>query len=360
MRDSTGSNRPISDAAGAVTAELRAARVLLDLVLDATGTYPYTAIIHADGRAEGVFSAAAYARLIGAPVPAGLQPDDAWRRRIHHEDRDALMADRAALRRGESQRLEYRIVAANGDAVWIVEHMAPRCVDGELLVDGILIDISVQRRLELRLRDALADARRGQEEAEARSLVDPLTLIPNRRHFEGALVEEFSRSCPGAQLGLLLIDVDHFKLVNDTCGHPTGDRVLVEIAGRLSDAVGSNVLVARWGGEEFCALAPGIRDEHDLRAVGETFRSAIEVEPIAFGDESARALGLTVSVGGALAEPGFTQSELIDTADRALYAAKRRGRNQVRLGSDLRADEAAASVEGRPRRSALALDILVR
>jgi diguanylate cyclase (GGDEF)-like protein len=357
--DPSGDDRT-GNRAEPIEAQLRAAEVLLGLVLDATGTYPYTAIIYADDRVEGVFSAAAYERLIGAPVPSGLQPDDAWRRRIHHEDRDALMADRDALRRGEPQRLEYRIVGADGEAVWIVEHMVPRSADGALLVDGILIDVSVQRRLELRLRDALAQAQRGQEEAEARSLVDPLTMIPNRRRFEEALVEEFARSNEGAQLGLLLIDVDHFKLVNDTHGHPTGDRVLVEIARRLSGAIGEKVLVARWGGEEFCALAAGVRDEHDLRAIGETIRSAIEVEPIALGADFPGTLPLTISVGGALAEAGATQNELIDIADRALYAAKLRGRNQVRLGSDLRAEEAAPDAQGRLRRSALAVDILAR
>jgi diguanylate cyclase (GGDEF)-like protein len=344
----------------AIEAQLRAAQMLLGLVLDATGTYPYTAIIFDDDRVEGVFSAAAYERLIGAPVPSGLQPDDAWRRRIHNEDRGALMADRAALRRGEPQRLEYRVVGADGEVVWIIEHMAPRSIESRLLVDGILIDVSVQRRLELRLRDALAHAQRGQEEAEARSLVDPLTTIPNRRRFEDALVEEFARSNEGAQLGLLLIDVDNFKLVNDTHGHPTGDRVLVEIARRLSGAIGEKVLIARWGGEEFCALATGVRDEHDLRAIAETIRAAIEAEPIALADDFPSTLPLTVSIGGALAEAGGTQSELIDMADRALYAAKRRGRNQVRLGSDLRADEAAPDAQGRHRRSALAVDILVR
>ena len=360
MRDLASSNGHTHAVDLTVAAQLRAAEVLLALVLEATGTYPYTAIIHDDGQAEGVFSAAGYERLIGARVPSGLQPDDAWRRRIHDEDRGALMADRAALRRGEPQRLEYRVVAADGGVVWIVEHMAPRYAAGVLLVDGILIDVTVQRRLELRLRDALSDAQRGQEEAEARSLVDPLTLIPNRRHFEERLEEEFAQSRAGAQLGLLLIDVDHFKLVNDTHGHPMGDRVLVEIARRLSGAIGDKVLVARWGGEEFCALAAGVRDEHDLRAIAETIRSAIEVEPIGVGGDLEGTLALTISVGGALVENGATQSELIDLADRALYAAKRRGRNQVRLGSDLRADEAAADANGRHRRSALAVDILVR
>jgi diguanylate cyclase (GGDEF)-like protein len=322
-----------------LAAKLQAAEVLLALVLDATGTYPYTAIIHADGRAEGVFSAAAYERLIGRRVPSDVEPDEAWRRSIHPHDRKALIADRAALRRGEPQRLEYRVVAADGQLVWVVEHMVPRWVEGELLVDGIIIDVSVQQRLEHRLRDALEDARRGMYEAEARSLVDPLTLIPNRRHFEHSLAHEIRRSRPGAHLGLLLIDVDKFKLVNDTHGHPTGDGVLVEIARRLTAAIGSGVVVARWGGEEFCAMATGVRDEHELRAIGERIRAAIDGEPIAFGPAGTPPLTLTVSVGGCLAESGITPSELMETADRALYAAKRRGRNQVRLGSDLRADE---------------------
>jgi diguanylate cyclase (GGDEF)-like protein len=335
----------------ALATELRAADRRLAQVLSATGTYPYTAIIYADGRAQGVFSAAAYERLIGAPVPSGLQPDEAWRSRIHPEDRDALTADREALRRGEPQRLAYRILAAGGEVVWVIEHMEPRWVDGVLLVDGILIDVSVQRRLEQRLREALADARRRMYEAQARSLVDPLTLIPNRRHFDDALTEEFPLSRDGARLGVLLIDVDHFKLVNDTYGHPVGDGVLVEIARRLSAAIAPGMLVARWGGEEFCAMAIGVRDEHDLRTIGETIRRAIEAEPIVVGDPPASTLALTVSVGGALADIDATPAELIERADRALYAAKRRGRNQVRLGGDLRSEEASSQQPARASHS---------
>jgi diguanylate cyclase (GGDEF)-like protein len=323
----------------ALSAQLRAAELLLSVVLNATGTYPYTAIIHPDGRAEGIFSAAAYERLIGGPVPSDLPADEAWRRTIHPEDRGALLADRAALRRGEPQRLEYRVVAADGAVVWVVEHMEPRIVGGDLLVDGIIIDVSVQRRLEHRLRDAVVDARRGMHEAEARSLLDPLTQIPNRRHLELALAEGVRQSVDGAHLGLLLIDVDRFKLVNDTYGHPMGDRVLVEIARRLSAAIGPGVLVARWGGEEFCAMATGVRDERELGDVGETIRRAVEAEPVTFGETSPIALALTVSVGCALAGADVAPSELIDAADRALYAAKRRGRNQVRLGTEVRDDE---------------------
>jgi diguanylate cyclase (GGDEF)-like protein len=322
----------------ALTTELSAAESRLALVLKATGTYPYTAIIYADGRAQGVFSAAAYERLIGGPVPPGMQPDEGWRSRIHPEDRAAMKADREALRRGEPQRLAYRVLGAGGEVVWAVEHMEPRWVDGVLMVDGIVVDVSVQRRLEHRLRDALADARRRMYEAQARSLVDPLTLIPNRRHFEDSLAEEFPLSRDGDHLAVLLIDVDHFKRVNDTFGHPAGDGVLVEIARRLSAAIEPGMLVARWGGEEFCAMAVGLRDEHDLRGIGESIRRAIEAEPTVLGDGDT--VMLTVSVGGALADLATTPAELIERADLALYAAKRRGRNQVRLGSDLRADAA--------------------
>ncbi len=230
----------------ALAGDLRAAERRLSQVLSATGTYPYTAVIYADGRARGAFSAAAYERLIGATVPSGVQPDEAWRSRIHPDDRASLTADRDALRRGEPQRLAYRVLAAGGEVVWVIEHMEPRWLDGVLLVDGILIDVSVQRRLEHRLRDALADARRRMYEAQARSLVDPLTLIPNRRHFEESLAEEFPRSRNADHLGVLLIDVDDFKLVNDSFGHPAGDGVLVEIARRLSAAIDPGMLVARW------------------------------------------------------------------------------------------------------------------
>ena len=352
---------PTQEAGAAdLAARLRVAEDRLATVLSATGTYPYTAIIHADDRADGSLSAAAYERLIGGPVPDGVKPDEGWRQRIHPDDRGALIADRAALRRGEPQRLEYRVLGADGEVVWVVEHMDPRSFDGDaLVVDGIIIDVTVQRLLERRLREALVDARREMSEAEARSLVDPLTLIPNRRHLETSLTEQFDDGRHGAGLGLLLIDVDYFKLVNDTYGHRAGDAVLAEIARRLCAATGSRMLVARWGGEEFCVMAPGVRDERDLRAAGETLRAAIAAEPIVIDDGQQHLL--TVSVGGALATLGETPNELIDAADRALYAAKRRGRNQVRLGSDVQAgDLGAHEPESIRIAQAMALSVAVR
>jgi len=121
-----------------------------------------------------------------------------------------------------------------------------------------------------------------------------------------------------------MIDLDHFKRINDAHGHPVGDRVLVQAAAIIRDQIGSDGLVARFGGEEFCAVMPGMAAE-TAREHAEQVRRAIE-------DASWPAAQVTASVGVATAEADAEGSAnvMLTRADRALYVAKREGRNCVR------------------------------
>jgi diguanylate cyclase (GGDEF)-like protein len=168
------------------------------------------------------------------------------------------------------------------------------------------------------------------------SLQDPLTSLPNRRALQQALQREWARLHRGQidAVTLLVLDLDHFKRVNDSHGHAAGDQVLCEAARRLRDTLRGGELLARTGGEEFVALLPAV-DADAARAAAERLRVAVAGEAVVVrtGAGTGLPLALTVSIG--LAQVRATGSTLPDPdallqrADRALYAAKQAGRNRV-------------------------------
>jgi diguanylate cyclase (GGDEF)-like protein len=157
---------------------------------------------------------------------------------------------------------------------------------------------------------------------------DPLTGLYNRRYFEQALAFECDRAQRlGRPLGLLMIDVDHFKRFNEEHGHPAGDAVLQLVASTLGRHLRRTDIVARLGGEEFAAILPE-NDEEAVLAAAERLRLAVEETPPAFF-EGNRLPMVRVSVGGAtLALAALQPKTLVRAADRALGQAKRDGRNR--------------------------------
>ena len=160
---------------------------------------------------------------------------------------------------------------------------------------------------------------------------DVLTGLANRRSFVQAMERELDRVARSGDVALLLmVDIDHFKSVNDNHGHLAGDEVLRQVALRLQDCVRPMDTVARYGGEEFAVVLPNCSYTYG-EVVAERIRRSIEVRP--FGLTNQQALSMTVSVGGAYA-PQWIRSEpsiWIERADRQLYRAKREGRNRVCL-----------------------------
>jgi diguanylate cyclase (GGDEF)-like protein len=160
-------------------------------------------------------------------------------------------------------------------------------------------------------------------ESEARARRDPLTGAYNRRWFEEAIDEELRA---GTNVCLVLLDLDHFKRVNDRYGHAAGDAVIVETVRRLSARVRAADGVVRWGGEELAVLLVGVGDGTDLAARAEELRCAIGDEPFVV---DGRAIGVTASAGAATLEADA--DSLVRAADAALYDAKRAGRNRAVL-----------------------------
>jgi diguanylate cyclase (GGDEF)-like protein/PAS domain S-box-containing protein len=163
------------------------------------------------------------------------------------------------------------------------------------------------------------------------AMLDPLTKIANRRHFDAFLEKEWQRAIRNAQpLSLVVLDVDHFKLYNDTLGHAAGDVCLQKVAQTLQDhAARPTDLAARYGGEEFVLLF-GETPADSATRLAEMIRAAVEALEVP-NPRSTTSTWLTVSVGVATIVP--TQLDVIDTlfvsADRAMYAAKAGGRNRV-------------------------------
>lgn len=158
------------------------------------------------------------------------------------------------------------------------------------------------------------------------AMTDSLTQIPNRR----ALMEYAEHAMArrnGAPLAVLMIDVDHFKLINDTHGHQTGDEVLSKVASLLAGRLRGHDLLGRYGGEEFCVIAPDTDPEGAL-ALAESLRETIDS---ALFPTASRELSISVSIGISYCPPNVMRElhEVLAESDAALYAAKKAGRNKV-------------------------------
>lgn len=187
------------------------------------------------------------------------------------------------------------------------------------VVCGVLFVLTIARMALL-----VADQRR-------LAITDGLTGSHTRRFFAAQLPLEVARARRyGTSLAVFIIDVDHFKSINDRFGHPVGDRALIEIAARLRHTARAGDVLARYGGEEFALLVPEVNAE-ELHGIAERLRKCIASSPVtAAGDIG---VGVTVSIGAAsYPSHGEEPDKLVAVADRALYAAKAQGRDRVVVG----------------------------
>jgi diguanylate cyclase (GGDEF)-like protein/PAS domain S-box-containing protein len=187
---------------------------------------------------------------------------------------------------------------------------------------------------------------------ERLAFLDALTGIANRRFLEENLAARLSeRDRYGTAFGLLMIDIDHFKRINDTHGHPVGDRVLRMVAATLSGNSRPFDLVARYGGEEFVVIVARA-SEDELGKVAERYRMLVSRSGL---KGSAGQIRVTVSIGAASVRPDDRSDRLIARVDEYLYQAKQRGRNRVIVEGRSPARTAA---QGQSRRRDIALEVL--
>ena len=176
----------------------------------------------------------------------------------------------------------------------------------------------------------MIDTRRKLRAIRQVALTDPVTGIGNRKYLEGrlsAVIAEYHNNASPA--GLLFMDVDGFKQVNDTYGHNTGDSVLRMVAKTLRHALRATDTIGRWGGEEFIAILDNVQEKNALRAAAEKVRTLIECSRL---DVDKQGLAVTVSIGATLLLAGDTPELLIQRADELMYSSKQAGRNQVTIG----------------------------
>jgi diguanylate cyclase (GGDEF)-like protein len=158
------------------------------------------------------------------------------------------------------------------------------------------------------------------------TVTDGLTDLANRKQLDLLLAEEIPRSRRhGRDLSLLMIDIDHFKTINDTHGHLTGDSVLRGLAGILQRRLRPNDRLGRYGGEEFCVILPET-SLHNAAKIGEDLRELVEAHAFVAEDKNIR---VTISVGVGSLQDDMAQADLYRAADEMLYRAKRTGRNRV-------------------------------
>jgi diguanylate cyclase (GGDEF)-like protein/PAS domain S-box-containing protein len=199
------------------------------------------------------------------------------------------------------------------------------------------------RKLLQKLKHSREEVRRQNEELKLLATRDPLTGCLNRRAFFAEMETQWASSARyGQPMSCVLVDVDHFKSVNDTHGHGVGDQVLQLVADTLKGSVRQSDSVCRYGGEEFCVLLPHI-DIAEAEQAAERLRQAIAARPC--GE-----VRVTASLGvSALSLEPRDPRDMLEQADKCLYAAKRGGRNRVVRWDQIRDTEAA---EGKPTTTA--------
>jgi diguanylate cyclase (GGDEF)-like protein/PAS domain S-box-containing protein len=261
------------------------------------------------------FIGAGVESLIG-PIPEGMDEEEAWEAAVDPDDRPAYEDYCDALKRGEPRELEYRLVGSDGVTRWVWERARPRTENGRRLVDGIAADVTERRRA----ADELVAA---QARLAHLAYHDALTDLPNRLLFQEHLEQAIARAQRGnLGVAVLFVDLDDFKLVNDSHGHTTGDELLRVVADRLRDAVRATDVVARLGGDEFLILVADIEMDGALEAaerVAENIRVALSA-PVALAPAE---LYTHASIGVSL-YPTDAESaeELLSKADIAMYRAK--------------------------------------
>ncbi|WP_018871938.1 sensor domain-containing diguanylate cyclase [Thioalkalivibrio sp. ALJ16] len=265
--------------------------------------------------------------LLGWTPESWVSIDD-WVERMHPEDRETVV--NFCVKQSQSgidHEADYRALTRDGHYVWIrdVVHVLRKDGEVEALI-GFMFDISERKLQEEELL-------RLQRELEALSYHDALTGIANRRQFDLALEREWAHSRRDQRsLALIMLDIDHFKEYNDRYGHPAGDACLQQIAACLGEVTQREQdLLARLGGEEFVLLLPDtdLDAAHDLAA--DCLRRIRDAAiPHA---SSPLATHLTASAGVASVVPAMDDApvRLMEVADRALYQAKRSGRDRTAI-----------------------------
>ncbi|MDR7283791.1 diguanylate cyclase (GGDEF)-like protein/PAS domain S-box-containing protein [Pseudomonas corrugata] len=259
----------------------------------------------------------AYERIFGRTTASLLSDYNEWRDSIYPDDLDYAERSLAeVLVKGAVEDREYRIINADGQARWISDKcfINRQAEPGQpLIIVGIAEDITEKKRTEAELQRL--------------ATTDVLTQSSNRRHFFECAQREFAQARKqGVPLAFLLLDIDDFKVINDTYGHPQGDTVLQQIAESGRHALRRGDVFGRIGGEEFAAVFPGCAPDMAMQVAERLQR---QIQQLSFSHDN-QTFGITVSQGLTnLTEEDESLDRLFARADAAMYEAKRQGKNRI-------------------------------
>lgn len=309
------------------------ARRGLTLAAEETSLPPISALYRSilDGIRDGVYFVGLDRAIVfwnrAAERISGYSADEVVGRRcadgiLRHctEDGTALCETgsplKGAMIDGKSQEVEAWIHHKKGHRVPVTVHATAVRDDAGRIVGSVEVFSDNSRKIV-----AIEQAK----ELNRLAFIDELTGVGNRRSVDIRLRELFADPIGmGMPVGVLFIDVDHFKAFNDRHGHATGDRVLRAVAETLGENLRTYDYVGRWGGEEFVVVTAA-SSLVEMQLLAARLRSLVEQTDV---DVKGESLGVTVSIGGALARPGDEPDSLVSRADGHLYESKRNGRNR--------------------------------
>ncbi|MBI5571430.1 MAG: diguanylate cyclase [Desulfomonile tiedjei] len=273
-----------------------------------------------------------FADLLGYPASEIVGKD--FCEFVHWNDRELVEERELARIQGQEvvPQYEFRLLCKDGAVRWVEVMAATITHQGQPACMGNVTEITERKRVETEREELISDLETTRETLNFQATHDALTGLLNR----GAILENLNRELARSSreerhLTVVMIDLDHFKRVNDTCGHLIGDAVLQEVALRITSSVRSYDLVGRYGGEEIIVVLPGC-DAASAPVISERIRVEVGTQPV---HTQAGPIQVTVSLGVACIGPGSSIDlhSTVRHADKALYQAKDRGRNCVVITS---------------------------
>jgi diguanylate cyclase (GGDEF)-like protein/PAS domain S-box-containing protein len=271
-----------------------------------------------DGRHAGTTHSESCLAVTGYSVEEFTDDPYLWIRMVDEEDHDIVRQQAEQVLSGQFPgRIEHRVIRKDGRKCWVESTVIPN-YDDETLVsyDGIICDITDRKQAEKLL--------------EERVFYDPLTNLPNRDLFTRHLgyENEHMKRHKDYLFAVLFIDLDRFKIINDSLGHMTGDRLLVSVARRLEACVRPSDTVARFGGDEFAVLLNDITGISEATHIADRIQGELS-QPLNLAGQE---VFTTASIGIALSETGYErEGDILRDADSAMYRAKARGRARYEI-----------------------------